>query len=164
MIEAIASAAFLVLAQQIVTEPVPRADYLSVMDAQYAALDADGNGAVTPEEIAQQQNAVAQQQVAAANRQIFANLDKDGDGTLTPQEFLQLAARPQPIDPAPTMQRLDLNRDGTVSLVEHRTVMLATFDSLDADKDGVVTPVETQAAQQAREQAAQQAPAPAQGR
>jgi hypothetical protein len=47
------------------------------------------------------------------------------------------------------MQRTDLNHDGIVTLVEHRTATLATFDGLDADKDGVVTPAEMEASQQA---------------
>jgi hypothetical protein len=46
------------------------------------------------------------------------------------------------------MQRLDLNKDGIVNLIEHRTVMLATFDAIDSDKDGVVTPAEMQVSQQ----------------
>ena len=144
----IATAAILIIAQQLVSEPVPRADYLSVMDTEFAAMDANRDGSVTAEEIAQRQTATVRAQVVAANRQIFANLDGNRDGMLTPDEFLQLAASPQPADPAPTMQRLDLDRNGAVSLVEHRTVMLGTFDALDADKDGVVTPAEGAAAQQ----------------
>ena len=150
----IATASALLLMQQLVTEPVRRADYLVVMDGQFNALDADGDGKVTAQEIARQQTQAQAQQIAAANRQIFANLDANGDGMLSPDEFLKLAAAPQPVDAAPTMQRLDLDRDGSVSLVEHRTVMLGSFDALDADKDGIVTPEESQQAQQARAQAA----------
>ena len=109
---------------------------------------------VTAEEIARQQAEAQAAQVVAANREIFANLDADGNGMLSPDEFLRLAAAPQPVDAAPTMQRLDLNRDGSVTLVEHRTIMLSTFDAIDADKDGVVTPAESEAASQAQAQAA----------
>ena len=144
------AATALVLMQQLVTQPVPRADYLVVMDTEYQAMDLDGDGAVTAQEIAQRQSQAQAQQIVEANRQIFTNLDTNQDGMLSPDEFLKLAAAPQAADPAPTMQRLDLDRDGSVSLVEHRTVMLATFDALDMDKDGVVTPAEAEAGQQAR--------------
>jgi hypothetical protein len=40
---------------------------------------------------------------------------------------------------------MDLNRDQSISLVEHRTVTLANFDRMDADKNGIVTPAEMKA-------------------
>ena len=152
----IATASALLILQQLVTQPVARADYLAVMDAQYTAMDMDGNGAVTAEEIARQQAEAQAAQVVAANREIFVSLDADGNGMLSPDEFLRLAAAPQPVDATPTMQRLDLNGDGSVTLVEHRTIMLSTFDAIDLDKDGVVTPAESEAAAQAQAQAASQ--------
>ena len=152
----IATASALLIMQQLVTQPVARADYLAVMDAQYTAMDVDGNGAVTAEEIARQQAEAQAAQVVAANREIFVSLDADGNGMLSPDEFLRLAAAPQPVDATPTMQRLDLNGDGSVTLVEHRTIMLSTFDAIDLDKDGVVTPAESEAAAQAQAQAASQ--------
>ena len=152
----IATASALLIMQQLVTQPVARADYLAVMDAQYTAMDMDGNGAVTAEEIARQQAEAQAAQVVAANREIFVSLDADGNGMLSPDEFLRLAAAPQPVDATPTMQRLDLNGDGSVTLVEHRTIMLSTFDAIDLDKDGVVTPAESEAAAQAQAQAASQ--------
>ena len=165
MITPLASALAILFAQQLVTEAVPRADYLVVMDGEFAAMDLNQDGTVSAEEIAQRQNASARQQIVQANRQIFANLDSDGNGMLTPEEFLQLAASPQPVDPAPQMERLDLNRDGTISLVEHRTVMLATFDALDTDKDGIVTPAEGAAIQQAPQTRSPRSQAPqSQGR
>ena len=152
----IATASALLIMQQLVTQPVARADYLAVMDAQYTAMDMDGNGAVTAEEIVRQQAEAQAAQVVAANREIFVSLDADANGMLSPEEFLRLAAAPQPVDATPTMQRLDLNGDGSVTLVEHRTIMLSTFDAIDLDKDGVVTPAESEAAAQAQAQAASQ--------
>ena len=142
----IASAAVLLM-QQTVTQPVPRADYLKVMDGEYKKLDADGDGRVTPQEAAAKLADDERQRALAANRQIFARLDKDKNGSLSPEEFAGLVAVP-PVDPTAFMQRMDLNKDGIVTLVEHRTVMLATFDAIDTDKDGVVTPAEMQASQQ----------------
>lgn len=146
-----ATAALLFL-QQAVTQPVPRAEYLQVMDGEYRKMDTNGDGRVTPQEAAAKLMQDERDRALAANRQIFAQLDKDKNGSLSPQEFAGLIAVP-PADPAPFMQRMDLNKDGIVTLVEHRTVMLATFDGLDTDKDGVVTPAEM-AASQNRQQAA----------
>ncbi len=142
----LASAALLLL-QQGVTQPVPRAEYLKVMDGEFKKLDTDGDGRVTAQEAAAKLVRDERDRALAANRQIFARLDKDKNGSLSPQEFAGLIAVP-PADPAPFMQRMDLNKDGIVTLVEHRTVMLGTFDALDVDKDGIVTPAEMQAGQQ----------------
>ena len=113
------SAALLVLQQAAVTQPVPRADYLKVMDAEFKQLDANGDGKVTAQEVTAKQTQDEKAQALALNRKIFTQLDKDG----------------------------------TVTLIEHRTVMLATFDAIDRDKDGVVTPAEMQASQQQKQQA-----------
>jgi Ca2+-binding EF-hand superfamily protein len=142
----ISTAALLVL-QQAVTQPVPRADYLKVMDAQYQAFDASGDGRVTPTEVVAKLARDERERALATNRAVFAQLDKDKNGALSPEEFAGLIGNVPPADPAPFMQRMDLNKDGVVTLVEHRTVMLATFDALDADKDGIVTPAEMAASQ-----------------
>ena len=36
--------------------------------------------------------------------------------------------------------RMDGNRDRQISLAEHRAAMLANFDRLDTNRDGVVSP------------------------
>jgi len=147
------SAALLVLQQAAVTQPVPRADYLKVMDAEFKQLDANGDGKVTAQEVTAKQTQDEKAQALALNRKIFTQLDKDKNGTLSPDEFAGLVGNPPPVDPRPFMQRMDLDKDGTVNLIEHRTVMLATFDAIDRDKDGVVTPAEMQASQQQKQQA-----------
>ena len=147
------SAALLVLQQAAVTQPVPRADYLKVMDAEFKQLDANGDGKVTAQEVTAKQTQDEKAQALALNRKIFTQLDKDKNGTLSPDEFAGLVGNPLPVDPRPFMQRMDLDKDGTVTLIEHRTVMLATFDAIDKDKDGIVTPAEMQASQQQKQQA-----------
>lgn len=142
----LSSAALLVL-QQVVTQPVPRTDYLKVMDGQFKQLDANGDGKVTAQEVAAKKVQDERAQALALNRKIFGQLDKDRNGALSPDEFAGLVGNPPPADPRPFMQRMDLDKDGVVTLVEHRTVLLATFDAIDADKDGVVTPAEMQASQ-----------------
>ena len=143
-----AASAVLLLAQQAVAEPVARADYLATWDALYRAYDGNGDGTVTAQEVSARLTSEQQQQVLAANREIFINLDRDGNGALSPDEFARLAAEVAPVDPASFVERFDLDRNGTITLVEHRTVMLAGFDAIDADKDGVVTPDEMAATAQ----------------
>lgn len=138
------TAALFTMLVQASDQPLPRAQYLQEMDMEFTMLDADKNGIVTPAEVAQKLTSDSAAQAYALNRQIFERLDIDGSGQLSPQEFAGLVAAPPPADTTNFMARLDLNKDGQVTLVEHRTVMLATFDNIDADKDGVVTPAEMQ--------------------
>jgi Ca2+-binding EF-hand superfamily protein len=188
----ISTAALLVLQHAAVTQAVPRAEYLKVMDGEFKQLDANGDGKVTAQEVTARQTQDEKAQALALNRKIFTqldkdkngslspeefaalvgnpppidprpfmqrmDLDKDKNGSLSPEEFAALVGNPPPIDPRPFMQRMDLDKDGVVTLVEHRTVMLATFDAIDADKDGIVTPAEMQAYQQ-RQRAPQPPPA-----
>jgi Ca2+-binding EF-hand superfamily protein len=153
------SAALLVMQQMAVTQPVPRSDYLKVMDGQFKQFDANGDGKLTPQEVAAREAQDARAQALALNRQIFGQLDKDKSGALSPDEFSGLVASPPPPDPKPFMQRMDLDKDGAVTLIEHRTVLLATFDAIDTDKDGVVTPAEMQASHPRNGQPAKPAPA-----
>jgi Ca2+-binding EF-hand superfamily protein len=76
----------------------------------------------------------------------FRKMDADKNGQVTRAEveaFQRLAA----VATAQARNRqlfaqLDANRDGQISLVQHRAGKLASFDRLDTDKDGVVTVAE----------------------
>lgn len=79
-------------------------------------------------------------------RASFAAMDSDRNGQISMSEFLRATARPaKRPDVTGMMARLDSDRDRKVTLVEYRTLTLATFDRLDADKDGVVSPAEQRA-------------------
>jgi Ca2+-binding EF-hand superfamily protein len=81
------------------------------------------------------------------NQAAFQQLDRDRNGVLTAEEFAGLV-NPQaiPADPAPLMQAFDGNGDGIITLVEYRVRTQANFDSVDVDRDGMVTNSEMQAA------------------
>ena len=128
-------------------EPLTRAQFIQQMDAEFARLDRDGSGFVTPEEIVESQRSAAQAEALRQNQAVFARLDSDGDGTLTPQEFAALANPGAiPVDATPLMQQLDGDRDGTITLIEYRVSTQSNFDRVDGDRDGVVTPLEMRAA------------------
>ena len=127
-------------------QPIPRTTFIATMDAQFKLLDANHDGIVTRAELeASEQRAaaaLAAQRAAAA----FAQLDSDHNGQLSLAEFTRLAtATPPQVDVSAMMNRLDLNRDQKITLIENRTATLANFDKLDTDKDGVVSAAEMKA-------------------
>ena len=126
-------------------QPISRAAFLASMDAEFRKMDADKNGTITRAELEGFERAVSVVKAQARNRQLFARLDTDRNGQISPAEFARLAS-PGPVDPAPLLARWDLNRDQSVTLVEYRTATLANFDRMDADKDGIVTTAEMNAA------------------
>jgi Ca2+-binding EF-hand superfamily protein len=124
--------------------PIARSVFLARMDSQFRKMDADKNGTLNRAEIEAFERAVSVVKAQARNRQLFARLDADRNGQLSPAEFSRLAS-PAPVNAAPMIARMDLNRDQSLTLVEYRTATLSNFDRMDADKNGVVTPAEMQA-------------------
>ena len=126
-------------------QPLSRATFLSEMDGQFRKMDADKNGQLTKVEIEQFEKLAAVANAEGRNREQFIQLDMDKNGQLSAAEFKKLVTPPPPANAAPMVAREDRNRDQQISLVEHRTATLANFDRIDADKDGVVTPIEMKA-------------------
>lgn len=131
---------------QVTAGDVPRAQYIAVQDGEFRKMDADKNGQVTRAEVEAFQRLTAVATAQARNRQLFAQLDADRNGQISPAEFIKLNPPPPPVNGQPFIAQLDLNHDGHISLVEHRTARLAPFDRMDTDKDGVVTVAEMRAA------------------
>jgi Ca2+-binding EF-hand superfamily protein len=126
--------------------PLPRAKFIADMDSEFRKMDADKNGQLTGIEIEQYQKLQAVAQAATRNRALFAQLDTDKNGQLSKAEFAKIATPAPAANAQPILASRDLNRDGQVSLVEHRTATLANFDRLDADKDGYVSAAELKSA------------------
>jgi hypothetical protein len=125
--------------------PLPRANFITVQDGQFSKMDADKDGNLTRIEVDEFQKMTAVATGQQRNRALFAQLDADKNGQISPAEFLKLPLGQPETNPAPFMAQMDGNRDGKVTLIEHRTGTLANFDRLDTDKDGIVTPAEMKA-------------------
>ena len=124
--------------------PLPRAQFITEMDGQFRKIDADKDGNLTRIEIEQFQKASIVAASQARNRALFVSLDIDRNGQISPAEFLRVPMSTPNANPAQILN-FDTNRDGKVSLIEHRTGTLANFDRLDTDKDGNVSPAEGRA-------------------
>ena len=78
----------------------------------------------------------------------FKELDTNKDGVLSREEFM--AAAPQTAgtpNGAALVSQLDKNKDGKVTADEFRAPILARFDKMDTNHDGVLSATERQAAQ-----------------
>ena len=123
-------------------QPILRANFVAQMDAQFGKVDGDKNGQLSREEIEQFEKQKALAEAQARNEAWFEQLDTNKNGQLSAAEFAKMVREPPAPSAQPMLSREDGNRDGQVSLVEHRVATLANFDRIDADKDGVVTPAE----------------------
>lgn len=127
-------------AQQAVT----RAQVTKNLDAQFRALDKNGDGVLTKDEIAAAQMKSIQQQLATARARMdteFTKLDTNKDGQLTKAEFMA-AAPPVPTalpNVSTSFAQFDTNKDGKITFAEYQAVMIGRFDALDKQHKGTIT-------------------------
>lgn len=136
-------------------KPVARGDLVAELDADYADLDANGDGKADPDEIKARLARTTKAQLDELIKQrdaAFARIDTDGNGTISRAEFDVQAKLPTPPEPdaSPFLKQFDANKDGAISQAEFRAPTLANFDRLDGNKDGTVSPAEQKAAERAR--------------
>ncbi len=124
-------------------QAVPRAQFITTMDGEFRKMDKDKNGQVTRAEADAYQRAAAVALATTRARASFATLDRDKNGQLSFDEFFKLVSADRiTADGQRFIATMDNSRDGQISLIEHRTATLTNFDRIDADKDGIVSPVE----------------------
>jgi Ca2+-binding EF-hand superfamily protein len=105
----------------------------------FDAIDADGSGAIT------------RQEIEAAARARFGTLDADGDGLASRAELLEGAQDQAERRVERMLRRLDSNGDGALSADElaARRDPGRMFDRMDADSDGSISRAEFDAARKA---------------
>lgn len=125
---------------------VPRTDYIATMDSEFRKMDGDKNGQVTRAEVETFDRGAALGQARARAQAKFAELDVDRNGQISPVEFGKMITGTPAVDGRPLIGKLDTNKDGRISLIEHRAGKLYHFDRIDLDKDGIVSAAEMRAA------------------
>ena len=128
-------------------KPVTRMSISSKLDGDYADLDGNKDGKVTPEEITARLHKSAEAQLAEYKKEreaAFTKLDANGDGSVSKAEFDEKAPMPKikDIDTKPFLDRFDKNKDGAISKDEFRAPTMANFDKMDLNKDGTVSVAE----------------------
>lgn len=141
-----------------ITDPsgatVTRADFTGKLTATFKLIDAGNHGSFTKADLQAFELKLRQQRAAAVRSRFEAEFNKfdiNHDGQLSNAEFM--AAAPTGPATAPNgselLARMDKNHDGKVTLDEYRAPLLARFDAIDTNHDGVLSPAELQAAQAA---------------
>ncbi len=102
---------------------------------QMAGADTNGDGSITRAEL------------TAFRAKNFTRLDRDGNGVLTRSDIPAMAARMRPdIDFDRLIKQFDANGDKKVSRDEFVSGPTTYFDLADANRDGVLTKAERDAA------------------
>lgn len=121
-----------------------RAQLIKNLDAQFRALDKNGDGMLEKDELAAAQAKSIEQRLTNVRARMdteFTRLDTNHDGQLSRAEFL--AAAPTAPTTAPDVSRgfaeFDKSKDGKVTLAEYQAQMLARFDAMDKQHKGSIT-------------------------
>ena len=129
-------------------KPVTRAQVVANAESEFARVDANKDGQMSRTEIETYQRTSATARVTARNKALFAELDADKNGQINAVEFAKASSVPKP--DASFVLRIDANKDGQVSLAEHRGAAIETFTKIDANKDGTLTAAEVQSVMSAQ--------------
>ncbi|WP_285373757.1 EF-hand domain-containing protein [Pseudomonas sp. lyk4-TYG-107] len=144
--------------------PQDQAPNTDLADALISALDADGDGAISSDELS---NGLTSAGSSADSNQIFSALDKNKDGTVS-QDELTASLTPPPPPPQQAssdelFSQLDADGDGNISATELSSALQASDSTstsstdtsaallkvLDSDSSGGVSSDELKAALQA---------------
>ena len=129
-----------------------RASLQKNLDANFKAIDTNGDGTLSAAELQAAEGKVQQQRLGAMRGKVegeFNKLDTNKDGQLSKAEFMAVAPAKAATPPngANLLGQLDKNKDGKVTPDEYRAPILARFDKLDTNHDGTISPAERQTAQ-----------------
>ena len=144
--------------------PQDQAPNTDLADALISALDTDGDGAISSDELS---NGLTSAGSSADSNQIFSALDKNKDGTVSQEELTASLTPPPPPPPQISsdelFSQLDADGDGSISATELSSALqtsdntstnstdtsAALLKVLDSDSSGGVSSDELKAALQA---------------
>ena len=131
-------------------QTVTRAQVTQQIDAEFKALDTNGDGKISKAEI---QSALDKMRSNAATEikkrqdEEFSKLDTDKNGQLSLAEYeAGVKITPKTGAADQRLQAFDANKDGVITPAEFRSKPLAEFDRVDTNKDGIVSEAEMRAA------------------
>lgn len=136
-------------------QSLTRAALTRQLDGTFKAVDTNGDGTLTAQEISAAELKVLQQRAGVVRGRLdaeFTKLDTNKDGQLSKAEFMAAAPAGPTTAPngTPALAQLDKNKDGKVSLDEYRAPRLAVFDKADTNHDGTISAAEQQALTKSR--------------
>ena len=136
-------------------QPITRAAVTADLSSAFKAVDTNNDNSLSQAEIAAAETKVIQARLAEIRTRMeaeFTRADTNKDGQLSKAEFLAVGPKASATGPtgAEVLNALDKNSDKKVTLTEFSASRLAAFDSLDANKDGTLTPAEERAGAQRR--------------
>lgn len=117
-----------------VTACEPAATDTSAIDAEFTAMDVDGDDRLSPDEHAD------------GARAMFETMDADADGEVTAAEMTAaseaITGAPADADDPTAEEKIaviDGDGDGVLSAAEHAAGAASMFESMDADADGFLS-------------------------
>ncbi len=136
-------------------QAVSRTVFMSRIDKAFGELDANKDGYASKAEIETAEARAIEARKARALKQreaSFRRMDKDKNGSVSLQEFhAAMEALPErKPDATARLNRLDSNKDGRISMIEHRGPAAAQFERLDSNKDGILSVDEQKAGRRRR--------------
>ena len=135
--------------------PMTRTQVSTQLDANFNGLDTNKDKSLSKSEIDAAHARTVAEAKATLDKRIeteFARLDTNKDNQLSVTEFRAAAGNPRVQSSEDLLKQLDRNGDGKVAQDEYRATPLANFDRIDANKDGTISAAERTAAQSARRQ------------
>ncbi len=120
-----------------------RADLVKRLEGNFAAVDANHDGAISTEELTASLTAAAKNFDDAAQKRrsaAFDRLDVDHNGQISRQEWAAMPGgrKVLPGNAGNDIAKLDKNGDQRLSLAEFSANALALFDRADTNHDGIL--------------------------
>lgn len=131
-------------------QPVTKSALTAQLDTNFNQIDTNKDKSLNKAEIEAAQNRSLANAKAELDKRAtteFNRLDADKNGQLSVAEFKAVVGSPKVQPSDDLLKQLDRNSDGKIGQDEFRAAPLANFDRLDLNKDGTISTEERAAAQ-----------------